>query len=221
MPISRTLAAVAVAFMVAFNSFALTPVEATVIRSALEASKAAELPRTAEVLLREAAKGERAETARVILKFVSAKRASASASVLAALRKVYPTMFVVSRPVVTRSFAERVAGGRRITDLGNLGGRFPQRPNGFPNRFATPPVPPTPALPEIGSSGAGSVLVGGDVIPIPAIGVAQSTVLMVVVTQSNQPINTIAGGNGTGSFEGMIAIPANSGPIHGYDQPRQ
>jgi hypothetical protein len=196
--------------------FALTPLQRSAARTALESAKTVELPEVAETLMREAKAGDRAEMARIILEYVIAKRAAAAHAVFASMSKLYPDTFVA---VAASRSNSREPIARPIRDLQFIPTRVERRAQST----VPPPNVPTPPIPvfDVGSS-SGSVPVMRRGAPIgivyPRSGSAAPATGIVI--QSSTPINQFEGGDGTGTFAQAAAIPASQGPSHDYSAPR-
>jgi hypothetical protein len=197
------------------SSQALTAPQRSAIRTALESAKTVELPRIAETLMCEAKDSDRAETAKMILDYVITKRVAAARAVFAGMSKLYPQTFVAVAPTTDfMSRSEALAAQPPLL----IGIRQPPQPSDL-RPIARPPLP----VPQAGdvirvgppNRNIGAVNPGG--VPRGAA----NTVPTAPVTQSNIPINTTSGGNGSGTFSGIVAIPAGSNPCTcPYEQPR-
>jgi hypothetical protein len=213
MKAARAIYSFALLALTLLSTVALTPSQRSAIRTALESAKSAELPQVAETLMSDANVGDRRETAKIILEYVIAKRAAAVRPVFASLSKLYPEAFVAVLHTDHRIFAahEPLASGLQMIPI------HQSRPN-----IPLPPTPPLPTLNGTSSSHGGSASSSSGVLPgrILTPRGALSGPTTALVTQSKTPINTTAGGNGDGTFNGAAATPANSGPIFDYSQPR-
>src|ERR1051325_5441986 len=209
MKAGRALYFVSLLALTIFSTLALTPSERSAIRTTLESAKTADLPQIAEDLMREAKNADRGETAKMILEYVVVKRPGAARLVFTNMLKLYPEIFAT----VTRGTYEAATFGgdtrreppaRGIQGLQYIAIRQARRDDN-PAHVPPPPIPTS----EGASSFGAHVSIGARGVFPRSRGAAAGPATG-LVTQSNTPINTSTGGNGNGTFIGLVAIPAQN-----------
>ena len=190
-----------VAFTVALtvaapSAFAITAAQAKAVKKAVTSAPVAEMPAVAAQLVKDAAKQDREAVAVTAVRAGIYKSRSSARLMVAAVAKVAPEV----AGAVTRAASEMEAG--QASQIASAAIKAaPSAKNEIVSEANRVPKPTAPAT---------VTRVRGSA-QVPATGVVQ---------QSGTPINTTAGGNGSGSFTGATATEAPPAEPVDYTQPR-